>query len=371
MIDPSIFTLVQTTFLTHINAAYQHVASYAMHLLYYFAAFELVVFGLIWAFSANADWSAAVFKIIKIGLVLFLLTNFGSLTSEVIRSFAQIGGAVVDSQSTTNFLFNPSMVWQYGYNIGLALLKLASLNSGGFGFPLVLILLGAGILLTFGLIGIQIVLQVVGFYLTALLAMIFIPFGVFNPASKLFSAAVQSVLKAGVRVFTMMVVIGLMILVLTPFDLEKVQTINQINQPLGVFFVGLLFLYFAIKLPVLLSEMVGEFVMHWQQPPIVTMPAVSVSTATASMGMSSMQQATAIQPMTGSSMQAGAQMMTSGAGSLSVLQSSSAPATVSPSSSGLSKQAAGMIKSGLKDAVKMQRSISEQSLKEIKNVVVS
>lgn len=372
MVDAGIFTLVQTTFLQHIDQAFSVVSAYATHLLYFFAVFEVVIFGLLWAFSANSDWGTAVFKIIKIGLLFFILSNFSILMNELIRSFAQIGGDIANTQKVNNLLFNPSLVWQYGYNAGLVLLKSASVASGGIGFPLVLILLGSGILLVFGLLGIQIVLQIAGFYLVALTAMIFIPFGVFNPASKFFSRAVQSVFKAGVRVMAIIVVLGLMIVILAPFKLENIKSIAQINQPLGIFFAGLLFFYFAIKLPSLLSEVIGEFVLHEGVQTVVIpssgfAPSVSVSAITSP--LSPMQQATSIQPGTGSPMQMGAAMGGGGTTATQVSQAGGIVAVQPGSAQAKSPQAEKALQKGFQDAAKIQRSISEQSLKEIKKLI--
>jgi type IV secretion system protein TrbL len=371
MIDVGAFTLVQTTFLQHIDDAFSVISIYATHLLYFFAIFEIVIFGLLWAFSANSDWSGAFLKILKIGLILFIIQDFGYLTSMLISSFAQIGGDIANTKLASNFLFNPSLIWQYGYDVGLMLLKSASLSSAGIGFPLVQLFLGIGILLVFGLMGIQIVLQIVGFYLVTLTALVFIPFGVFNPASALFSKAVQAVLKAGVRVMALVIVIGLTITVLSSFELEKIQSLQQINQPLGIFFIGLLFLFFAFKLPTLLADVVGEFMVHERAQSTVVMQSASapiMSPSSFAAAPSPMQQATMIQPG-GSSPMASGSMISGTTGSPIGLTSAGLAESSSSKSTTSSPQAEKAIQKGMRDAARMQRSLSEESLKEIKKLI--
>jgi len=75
----------------------------------------------------------------------------------------------------------------------------------------------------------------------------------------------------------------------------------SISQPLGLFFVSLLFLYLAIKLPALAADTVGSITSHFRREVIT--PAVSVSremgmapTAAVSGAASSVQAAAAITP---------------------------------------------------------------------------
>ncbi|HCU05803.1 MAG: hypothetical protein A2X77_03595 [Gammaproteobacteria bacterium GWE2_42_36] len=373
MIDPGVFTLVETTFLQRITDAFSTISLYASHLLYFFTIFELVVFGLLWAFSANSNWGSAVFKILKIGLILFILQNFSYLTGEVIQSFAQMGGSIARNNNVTNLLFNPSLIWQYGYNVGVALLQSASMASSGIGFPLVQLVIGLGILFVFGLLGIQIVLQIVGFYLVSLVALIFIPFGIFYPGHRLLTRAVQSVFKAGARVMVIIVVMSLMITILTSFNLDKIETLQNINQSLGVFFAGLLFLFFAIKLPTLVSDVVGEFSMSLSPLPISTVPASTASAIIPSViageTASSMQQATMISSPASSPLSAGTAISGGAAGASGPLQNIGAAEGLAGRSITHSSSAEKSIQQGMQEAERIHRSLSEQSLKEIKKLI--
>lgn len=258
MLDASAISFVQTTFITHINHAFYLVAHYASNLLFIFAAFEVVVFGLLYAFGQNSSWGDLFFKVIKIGLIFFIIQNYAWLLSTVINSFAQIGGFVANTSQLSKYIFNPALIWQVGYNVGLGLLQIVA-TSNDFGLVILLSTLGFGILLVFGLLGIQIVVQLVGFYLVALMALITLPLGAFDSSANMFDRSVQAVLKAGVRVAVLIIIIGLVVTTWHSFDLINSTASYNINKILGLFFTSLLFLYLAIKLPSYAANAIGLF----------------------------------------------------------------------------------------------------------------
>ena len=114
------------------------------------------------------------FKIIKIGMIFFIIQNYSWLLGTILESFAQLAGVVINEVSISEYVFNPAKIWQYGYDAGVNLLKLATENDG-FGSAMILTTLGMGILLVFGLLGIQMVVQIIGFYVVSFGALILLP----------------------------------------------------------------------------------------------------------------------------------------------------------------------------------------------------
>src|SRR3989338_2708185 len=302
MIDPGAITFAQTMFLDNIMSVFGVVSGYALDLLYIFAAIEIVIFGLLWAFG-QSGWERFFFKVLKIGLIFFIIQNYSYLADVIVRSLVQVGGAVAHTKELESFIFNPAKLWQYGYNEGVMLLKLAATGSN-IGLPMLYIMLGSGILMVFGLLGIQVVLQLSGFYLVEMTSLLFIPFGTFTPAQGMFNRSVQSVLKAAVRVMVIIMVIGVAVTVWSSFALTSVTPDHlpipfNINQPLGLFFTGLLFLYLAIRLPKMAAESVGSISMRLTEghmsPKTVGYPAgASATQSAASAPLGEMQAATTI-----------------------------------------------------------------------------
>jgi type IV secretory pathway TrbL component len=183
------------------------------------------------------------------------------LLDVIVRSFAQMGGVMANTENLDKVIFNPAKIWMFGYDNGLTLLKAAAVGTG-IGLSLVQVVIGMGTLLVFGLFGIQIILQLVGFYLVACIALILLPLGVFNPAAHFFEKAVQSVLQAGVRLMVLILVVGVAVTVWQSLGVLHLTTPSNINQPLGLFFTALLFLYLSIHLPKIAASMVGKFNLH-------------------------------------------------------------------------------------------------------------
>jgi type IV secretion system protein TrbL len=257
-IDAGAITLVQTTFLQNLNNSFSTVASYALNLLYLFAALELVLFGLGWALRNDVGLERLFFLVLRIGLIFLIIQNYPYLLNIIIKSFGQIAGTTTNSGIT--HVVNPAQIWQFGYNVGLHLLQMAT-KTNNFGFTMILISLGMGILITFGLLGIQVVLQVVGFYMVGLIALILLPFGAFNPSKNLCEKALQSIFQAGARVMVLIVILGIGITVFKNFELINLvnETTLNIAQPLGLFFTALLFLCLSIFLPKIVTNTVGSF----------------------------------------------------------------------------------------------------------------
>ena len=257
ILDPAAITLIQNVFLKNIASALDGITHIAKNLLYFFTAFEFVIFGLVWALSRSAAWERIFFKIIKIGLIFFIISNYSYFLDIILRSFAQIGAQIGHNVKITDFLFNPAKLWQYGYDPGIQLLQ-SAMRSSSIGLAITGTVLGLGIIIIFGLLGIQVILQYIGFYLVAITALITLPLGVFNPTSSMFDKSVQSVLKAGVRIMMLLIVLSLAITIWDAFNLDQNPVGSSINSILGLFFTGLVFLTLARYLPKLAEKAVGD-----------------------------------------------------------------------------------------------------------------
>lgn len=260
IIDPSSFTLIESVFLQHIASSFDVITRYALNLFYLFATFEIVVIGLICAMYSSVFYGDLLFKILKIGMIFFLIQQFPMILGVIIKSFLQIGDDILNTKDLYKIIFNPTLIWKYGYDIGLALLKSASVESS-LGLIFIQLTLGFGILIFFGLIGIKVVLDVVGFYMTGLISLIILPLAIFFPFRNMIENAVSNILRAGVKVMALGVVVGIAGVVFHNFaslDLNLENYAYNINQLFGVFFTALLFLCFAWYLPSMLSKTIGN-----------------------------------------------------------------------------------------------------------------
>ena len=262
--NPGIINYVQSGFIQKVNDAFVHVTSYSVHLFYLLAVIELALFGIIWAFRQVDGLSIFVMKLFKLGVIFFVITSFPHLLQALINGFTDVSFGIVshnqDSQAFKDFIFNPAQIWGYGFNAGVSMLKLAvEYGTTNTGVSELYNILGFGTLLLFGLIGTQIVVTVVGFYLVALLALLLMPFGSFTPLKNMFEQAVRHVFVAGVRVFVVILVIGVGIGIWSQTQPVIVTHNTNLLQPLGLFFSGLVIWVMSIQLPGFVSKTVGHF----------------------------------------------------------------------------------------------------------------
>ena len=362
-IDPGVVTLIQSTFLEHINVAFSTATRYAFNLLYLFAALELTVLGLAWALQRDTGWSKIFFKIIKIGLIFFIIQNYSWLLNTIVSSFAKLAGIVINNDNVAQYVFNPAKIWKYGYDIGIYFLQLA-FNNTILGPTMIQICLGMGILLVFGLLGIQMIVQMVSFYLVSFGALIFLPFGALSASSNMLDKAVQSVLQAGARLMTLIIIIGIAVTTWDGFQLADLTTATDfnINQALGLFFTALLFLCLAFYLPKIVGQVVGGLSSsilesNAQAVTIVREPATPTMVTTGG-GMANIQAASTIAPGSNPAYE----------GISSTASAATIPATTAGiTTSGIDSQTT---KDALSQASRISKSISEGTVKKIKEAVV-
>lgn len=372
-LDVTAVTLIQTNLLNNLINGFSVVTQYALNLLYIFTGFEVVIFGLLWAFQQEAQWGRLFFKVLKIGIIFFIIDHFVKLIGSIIGSFATIGGLVASSSHLGETIFNPALLWKYGYDSSLALLQAGSAANVSVGLSMVQIFLGIGILLCFALLGIQIVLQVVGFYFVSLMGLILLPLGVFSPATSMFEQVISSILKAGVRVAVLLLVVGVATATWHLFQLDKKPISMTINEALGLFDSALLFAYLSMRLPKLVAGVVGRLQLDRlvaQAGSTVYSSAPGGSTVAAAPATAvSVQAAAAVPPP---SITIGTQ--TTGqlnAGNTSVAVSTAAPSVnvSTPIPASAMRSMKSRDKSSMADAYQVNKSVSEDLLNKLSDAL--
>ena len=257
MLDPANVSFIQNYCMERINDQYQLMIHYASYLLYIFAVLELTFFGLLWALQQYSSWEKLFLKGFKICFIFFIVNHFPYFCQLIIQSFAQIGYHIGAAKTLNTIIFNPSLLWQYGYNPAMTLLKTAAVSSG-IGLPLLQITLGLMIVLIFALFMIHMIVYILGFYFITLTALLVLPIGVFAASVDIFPHAMTHILKAGVRVMIMISVTGIAVNIWNLYDLSNISDMSHLNQVLGLLISGLLFLYLIRYLPKLAANVIGR-----------------------------------------------------------------------------------------------------------------
>lgn len=267
-LDPGIYSQVQTSLLSTLNGVLTASIGYSQSLLYLTAGIEVVLFALLWMLQGNNAFGRLIVTVLKIGFILMVINQFNAWLSELLDSFYQISANASNVKEAFQLLEAPGQIWQYGYNSAILLLKTASNDGLSVGLSLLLTTLGLGILLVFGLIGARLVVQLAAFYVTALIALLFLPLGVLKPTADFAYRGLQSVLKSGVALLTIILVLTV---AMSIWQGHALAADFNLNQVLGIFFSGLIFLMMTQWLPGIAASAVGHIrPLAWDAVPSVT-----------------------------------------------------------------------------------------------------
>ncbi len=363
-INPFVFDTIQNTYISHLSQLFGLMGHYAVQLFYVLATLEIAFFGLIWALKQQENMGHFLFKIIKLGMIFYLISNYSSLISILVNGLTAISLHSIDSDAA-KVIFSPDLLWKYGFDSAISLLSLAvQYGSTNVGITAIYLTLGFGILTLFALIACQIIVLITSFYILALLSLLFLPFGAFGITENFLATSIQSLLKAAVKIFAVILIVGIGISIWATFNPTSYSNTTTLDQPLGLFFATLIITILTWKVPPIVAEVVGQIggsLFHSNSSSeTASAPTVNISTATTM--TSSLAAATTVQGAAGlSSVSSAGQMPNaSPSGAASVIVSGGAAGS---NLSGLSKEL-----SELNKAVKMQtEGISKATLSKLKS----
>ena len=258
LLSPAILSTFQDVYIDKLVTALTGIGGYSLSLFYVIAGIEIAVFGLVWAIRQEELFGAFVFKVIKLGMIFFVISEYPTLLQVIIDGFTQVAFQITPTGSS-KFIFNPAMLWKFGFDHGIQMITLAvQYGTTNTAMANLFLYLGFGNLLIFALIGVQIIVAVVGFYVVSLVALLLIPFGGFVGTQNFLSRALQGVLKAGVRVFVVILVIGVAATVWASLPQETLTMTTTFDKPLSLFLSALVVLILVWRLPEMGVQLVGE-----------------------------------------------------------------------------------------------------------------
>ena len=203
-LDAGTVNVVQDVIVAQLQAGFERVQAVAWPLLYGFAVLELVLVGLGIALGQRAVAGELIGKIIKIGFIVFLIHNYGTLLQAILAGFSWIGEGVGGGSvmaTVQDAMARPGQLWSLGYDPALRLFDVAAkADAQQPGIALIYTVLGFGLLLSFGLIAAQVVFAIVAFYGVALVGLLLVPLGIFRPTEGLLDRALGQILAAAARV---------------------------------------------------------------------------------------------------------------------------------------------------------------------------
>ena len=210
--DTGILTETLNRFAQCCSLGYAALLPDALHLMNYFVVFEIVALGVFWALGKGDIAVTAMQKLTVIGFFLFVISNMGSLSQALIKSFAKAGLTAGGGSVSVANLFDPSAIIDFGLQATQPIFASGSSLVNFFVHPFDNIfkgLAGIIIILSYCLIACQLFITIVEFYLFSLCAMMLIPFSVFRPTAWLGERAIGAVFAISIKMMVLGLVISL------------------------------------------------------------------------------------------------------------------------------------------------------------------
>jgi P-type conjugative transfer protein TrbL len=336
VLSPALLTTFQNVYMDKFVHALSNIEGYSLSLFYLVAGIEIAVFGLVWAIRQETLFGAFFFKVLKLGILFFLISEYPSVLQVIIDGFTQVAFQL-SPVGTEQLIFNPATVWRYGFDHGIQMIMVAvQYGTTNTAMSTVFLCMGFGSIVIFALIGVQIILAVVGFYVVSLVSLLLIPFGAFVGTQGFLSRSLQGVLKAGVRVFVVIFIIGVAATVWKAFPGDSITLTTKFDEPLSLFLSALIVLVLLWKLPEVTVELVGDIKGNiWGQ----TVPVVSSdhqSSPSSSASVQSVASGTYIPPYGNSdrALSAGTSLSSQGGGANASIQQAAVASSVQLTANG-------------------------------------
>ena len=247
--EVEILNTVMQSLLDQISFSYGNLLPVAYYLLVTFATLNFTKIGLSYAFGKSSDVIVdLLLQTFKLGLIYWVISTLPYL-HEVLRDTAiKIGMKAAGTSGAVDIVLNPSQVVSYSFQairpieIWLATL---SWSPGSIGSSLASSLVGSVSMLiiigSFAYMAIQVFMTIIDFYLSSVLASIFLAFKVFGPTSWIAESSIKWSIQHAVKLFTISFIISL-----TPFWISAISSTDKVNGLSGAICIALAALVLAV-----------------------------------------------------------------------------------------------------------------------------
>ncbi|WP_454718961.1 P-type conjugative transfer protein TrbL [Caulobacter segnis] len=220
--------------------------------------------GLLWALDETQNVPAALIrKVMLFGFFAWLLASWHDLTLTVVKGFAALGlKAGGGSLSLADLMNAPSKVVHNGLNVAFDLLKyIGRLSSEGMGVGffthidaiLVTALVAIGVILAFIVLGVEIAVTIIEFYIVTLIAFVMVPFGILSQTAFLAERAIGYVPAVGVKVMALALVVSIGEQIFTSYIVSPEPTWQE---SCGLLVAAITLLMLALKIPAIAAALI-------------------------------------------------------------------------------------------------------------------
>ena len=223
-------------FSRYINSGFGLLSPEVHYLTATLVTIDLTLAGLFWAMGGTDDIIARLIKkTLYIGAFVFIISNFSSLSSILLRSFAGLGLLASGSTLTAENLLRPGALAAVGVGAAHPILTQMG-NLVGFpglftNFDMIAVLGLAWlvVILSFFILAVQLFVTLIEFKLTTLAGFVLIPFALWGKTAFLAERVLGSVVSAGIKILVLAVIVGIGTSLFGQFTVPAGQTLTINN----------------------------------------------------------------------------------------------------------------------------------------------
>ena len=253
--DPSSLNSFLDQFLALADSGFGLIQGDVTYVLNALIVISITLAGAQWALAGEAPMAPFFRKVLFVGLFAFLVNNWASLSTIIVRSGAQLGLNAGGNGMSMADLHNPGRVGQIGVELfGRTAAMAEGMNVFTDAFAMATVWVSAVlVMLGFFVLAMQLFVSLIAFKLGRLAAFVALPWGVFNGTSWVAERPLGWVAGCAIRLFVLAFIASIAITFVN--TLPATFTLNA-GGVLNIFLFGLTVLALAWFAPMLASEVV-------------------------------------------------------------------------------------------------------------------
>jgi type IV secretion system protein TrbL len=261
--DPAVLDDFLEKFKNQIDAGFGLIQGDVSGVLATLVIISIAITALLWAIDENQNVLASlVRKILLVGFFAFLVAQWHTLSVTVVNGFAALGlKAGGGTMTVATFTSSPSQIIIAGIKVVQALMDYVHKTAPGpveFFARLDLILMALiaaiGILISFVILAVEIVVTIIEFHIVTLVAFVTVPFGVLTQTSFMSERAIGYVVSVGIKLMALAIVVSLGT---TVFDDYTVSPDPGIGEDVGLLLAAVVMVMLALKIPSIAAALIS------------------------------------------------------------------------------------------------------------------
>ena len=235
MNDLGVIDQFVNTFSQYIDSGFGLLGNEVSFLTGTLVAIDITLAGLFWALGGEDVTAKLIKKTLYVGTFAFIIGNWKSLSSIILKSFAGLGLTASGSTMTASDLLRPGCLAAVGVDAARPILNQVGQLTGitdifaNLDTVVVLLLAWLVVIVCFFVLAVQIFVTLIEFKLTSLAGFVLVPFALWNRTAFLAEKVLGNVISSGVKVLVLAVIVGIGSGIFSQFQIPSGTTLSIDN----------------------------------------------------------------------------------------------------------------------------------------------